>query len=123
MSKKTETEIIKPLRITMTESGETYELDFNRESILFAEGRGFDPDELTKYPVTKIPEFFWYSFRKNHKRLAKAQTDKILDSMGGLTEKTLERLILLYNQAQTSNNIVQDDEELEKNGAVLVELD
>lgn len=116
-------ERIKPLRITVTSSGETYELDFSRESIVFAEGRGFDLDDISKYPVSKIPEFWFYAFRKNHRKLAKAQTDKILDEMGGVTEKIMERLILLYNQAQTSNNIVQDDEELEKNGAVLVELD
>lgn len=116
-------ERIKPLRITINKTGEQYELDFNRESIMFAESRGFDPDDISKYPMTKIPEFWWYAFRKNHRRLAKAQTDAILDSLGGVTTKIMERLILLYNQAQTSNNIVQDEEDLAKNGSVLVELD
>ena len=35
--------------------------------------------------------------------------------------KLLERLVMLYQQAQFSNNI-QDDEDLEKNGSVTVEL-
>lgn len=114
---------IKPLKITMKETGVTYELDFSRESIAFAEGRGFEPEHLTRFPVTKIPEFFWYAFRMHHKNMAKNQTDEILYKIGGLTPKMAERLVLLYQQAQTSNNIAQDDEDFEKNGVATVEMD
>jgi len=115
------TEKINPLRITVNGSGETYELNFSRDSVQFAERREFVVDDVLKFPQTKVPEFFFYAFRMNHKGLSRSQTDDILNKMGGLSPKVLERLMLLYNQAQMSNNL-QDDEDLEKNGAVTVEL-
>ena len=116
-----ENERIKPMRITI--NGEMYELDFNREAVAFSEDRHFITDDVTKYPVNKIPEFFFYAFRKNHKKLARSQTDAILDKIGGLTPEMLKRLLLLYNQAAMSNNIMQDEEDLAKNSEVTVEMD
>ena len=114
-------ERVQPLRITDNESGETYELDFNRESVYFMDQKGFAvDDEMLKY-TSNIPKFFYFAFRKNHRKLSQIQTDAILNKMGGLTPKLLERLILLYNQAALSNR-VQDDEDLEKNPRVTVEL-
>lgn len=114
---------IKPLVIRFKDTGEDYELDFNREAVTFAENRGFELESVASFPVSKVPELFYYSFRKNHKKLAKNQTDAILDRIGGLTEKMMERLILLYNQAIMSNNVIQDEEDLEKNASVTVEMD
>lgn len=119
--KNDQKERVPSLRLTLNEKGETYELDFNRESVQFAERREFVTDDVLKYPQTKVPEFFYYAFRANHKSMSKGQTDKILEQMGGLSPKVLERLMLLYSQAQMSNNL-QDDEDLEKNGAVTVEF-
>lgn len=115
-------ERILPIRITDHDTGETYELDFSRDSVVFAEQRGFEPESITTFPATKIPEFFYYAFRKNHKKLAKNQTDALLDKLGGLTDKMLERLILLYQQAQMANNIIQDEEDLVKNAKMTVEM-
>ena len=116
-----ENERIQPVRLTMKDSGETYELDFNRDAVRFAESRDFQVEKVWKFPVSYVPEFFFYSFRMHHKAMSRAQTDRILDQLGGLTPKLLERLVMLYQQAQMSN-MLQDDEELEKNGAVTVEL-
>lgn len=116
-----ENERIKPMRITISDT--TYELDFSRDSVSFAEDRQFSPDDVARYPVTKVPELFYYAFRKNHRKLARSQTDAILDKIGGLTPDMLKRLILLYNQAAMSNNIMQDDEDLAKNSEVTVEMD
>jgi hypothetical protein len=115
-----EKEIIKP--VFLTYESERYELDFNRDSVRFAEQREFILDEVLKYPVSKVPEFFFYAFRWHHKNLSRDKTDKILEAMGGLTPKLTQRLLLLYQQAQMANNL-QEDEELEKNGAVTVEMD
>lgn len=115
------TERVNPLRITDNEVGKTYELDFSRESIKFAEARGFDIDELTKFPVTRMPEFFYYAFRKNHKDVARANTDALFDKMGGLTGAIVERLGQLYAQAGLSH-VISDDEKLAKNERVTVEL-
>ena len=39
-------ERVNPIRITDTETGETYVLEFSRESVKFAEQRGFKISEL-----------------------------------------------------------------------------
>lgn len=116
------TERVNPIRLTDQETGERYELDFSRESVVFAENRKFDPDDVAKYPQTKVPEFWFYAFRKNHKGMTRTQTDKILDKLGGLTPQMGERLVMLYAQAQSSNTI-QTDEDLVKNGRMTVEMD
>ena len=55
---------VNPVRVTDHDTGTVYELDFTRESVKFAENRGFKVDELTVFPVTRIPELFYYAFRK-----------------------------------------------------------
>ena len=115
-------EKINPIKITNNKDGEVYELDFNRETLYVMDRDGFKIEEVTDYPATNIPKLFYYSFRKNHRKMTKAQTDRILqDILHGVTPKILERLILLYNQAATANN-VQEDEDLEKNLDVTVEF-
>lgn len=112
---------VNSMKITMNGEGVTYELDFNRDAVEFAERREFLVEDVFKFPQTKGPELFYYAFRMHHKNLAKANTDEILRKIGGLTPKMIDRLTTLFNQAQMSNNI-QDDEDLEKNGAVTVEF-
>lgn len=112
---------VNPAKITDNNTGDVYELDFSRESIKFAESRGFKINELSDFPATLIPDLFFYAFRKNHKRIARSQTDALLEKMHGLTGKQLERLVQLYNQAALSNIIVLD-EDAEKNAEVTVEL-
>lgn len=76
-----------------------YTLEFNRESIKFAEMRGFKIEEVAEYPMTKIPELFFYAFRMHHKNVAREKTDKILfEEMGGLPEGFIERLAELYTE-------------------------
>ena len=113
---------VKPIIIRFGED-EEYTLDFNRESVKFAEERGFVIGTAGDFPMTKIPEFFYYSMRANHKKLARSQTDAILDRIGGLTPKMIDRLGQLYVQAIESNNVIQDEEDLAKNGSVTVEMD
>lgn len=114
-------ERINPVRVTDNETSKVYELDFSRESVKFAENRGFAVDEITKFPVTRIPELFYFAFRKNHKNVARSQTDALLDDMGGLSAKVLERLMQLYNQAALTH-MISSDEDAEKNTKVTVEL-
>lgn len=114
-------ERVNPLRVNDNKNGISYELDFNRESIRFAENRGFELSDVTKFPVTKIPEFFYYAFRKNHKNVARKQTDELLDEMGGLTPPVVERLIQLYNQAGLAHVLITE-EDAAKNSNVTVEL-
>lgn len=112
---------VNPIRITLQSSGETYELDFNRESVRFAEMHGFELDNVTRFPASKIPEFFYFALRKNHKKLSRTQADDIFEEIGGVTGKVLSRLIALYNQAALTHVIVSE-EDYEKNARVTVEM-
>ena len=94
--------MINPIKIFDDEKAKEYTLDFDLSVIKYAENRGFAIGDVEKYPATKIPELFWYAFRKHHPEMAKANTDKILDDLGGiggLSEEFFERLGSLYQQA------------------------
>lgn len=111
---------VKPIILTDSETGEMYTLDFSRESVKFAEDRRFNISELLDFPNTNIPALWFYAFRKNHKNLAKSQTDKILEKIGGLKKEEIERLVRLYNQ--TADSLIVDDETERKNAKMTVEL-
>lgn len=121
VTKPVEDEHITPAYITDNDTGAKYELDFSRESVKFAENRGFDLENAIKFPVNGINDLFYYAFRKNHRSTPREKTDKLLEKWGGMPEKLLNRLIQLYQQAQTYNTI-QTDEEAEKNSHVTLEL-
>lgn len=119
-------ERVNPIRITdhkgiIKNQENVYELDFSRESIVFAESRGFKVEEVAVYPVTRISELFYYAFRKNHRNVSREKTDKFMEAWGGLPESVLKRLVELYNQAALANNI-QVDEDAEKNETATVEM-
>ncbi len=86
MAKSEVNEKVKPIILTDNETGDEYTLEFSRESIRFAEQRGFDIDDVGKYPMTKLPELFFYAFRMHHKNVARAKTDALLDSLGGVMD-------------------------------------
>ena len=100
MAKKEVNEKVKPIILRDADSGSEYTLEFNRESIRFAEMRGFDISDVDKFPMTKIPDLFYYSFRMHHKNVSREKTDRMIfedwGGIGSLPEGLLERLILLY---------------------------
>lgn len=113
-------EKVRPIIIHDTENGIDYTLEFNRESIRFAEARGFNIEDVGKFPFTKLPELFYYAFRMHHKNVSREKTDRILfDDLGGLPDGMAERLGALYGvpfEALTSN------EDNAKNSKVTVEF-
>ena len=115
-------ERVNPIRFTDKDTGESYELDFNRESVVFMAQREFTMDNISDAIAVKGEELWYYAFRAHHKKLSRNQTDKLYEKMGGLSPKVIKRLIELYYQALNSNKIVQDDDELEANPHVTVEL-
>lgn len=89
--------MVKPIILKSKDT--EYTLEFSRESVKFAEQRGFKIDNVTDYPMTAIPELFFFDFRMHHANVARNQTDKILfEEMGGLPEGMLSRLMELYSQ-------------------------
>lgn len=97
MAEKELNERVKPIILHDEEYGKDYTLEFSRESVMFAEQRGFSLDDLGRYPMAKMPELFFYSFRMHHPNISKSQTDKILfEKLGGMPEGMAERLGELY---------------------------
>ena len=93
-----EKEKVMPIILHDIENGKDYTLEFNRESVKFAEARGFDIDDVGRFPMTKIPELFFYAFRMHHKNVSREKTDRILfEELGGLPEGVAERLGALYS--------------------------
>ncbi len=117
---------IAPAYIEDKDKGIEYCLDFTRESVKYAEGRGFELENVVKFPVTYFPEFFYLAFRAHHGpkngNISRIETDRIFDSLGGLSPEFLGRLIDLYQQAQQSNNAVETTEEMGKNSHMTVRL-
>nr|DAR40324.1 MAG TPA: protein of unknown function (DUF5055) [Caudoviricetes sp.] len=116
---KTENKV-SPIRITDPETNETYVLEFSRESVKFAEQRGFKISELMDFPQTNFPSLFFYAFRMHHKNVARDKTDKIFDELGGLAPNEIARLVELYNQPNES--LILSDESKRKNCRLTVEL-
>ena len=120
MESKKETKV-KPIVLTDTETESTYTLEFSRESIKFAEAHGFVIEDVAKYPMTKIPELFFYAFRKNHKNIARDKTDKILERMNGIPNGMIERLGELYALPFEALNIMEEGEE-RKNSTITIDF-
>ena len=97
MAKKIVNEKVKPIVVTHKETGEQYTLEFSRESVRFAEMRGFNPDDVSRFPMLKIPELWFYAFRMHHKNVSRERTDRFLfEEIGGIPDGLLERLLALY---------------------------
>jgi len=115
-------EKVKPIVITDNETGVQYTLEFNKEAIKFAEQRGFNRDELETRPFIRLPELFYYAFRKNHRNVSRDKTDKIFESLGGVpgffnNSELMERLGQLYAEPYLA--LPTEDE---KNSKYAVEL-
>ena len=108
MANKEINEQVKPITLHDAEAGIDYVLEFNRESVKFAEARGFDIDDVGRYPMTKLPELFFYAFRMHHKNVSREKADRILfDDLGGMPSGMAERLGALYAapfEALTNND-------------------
>lgn len=115
-------EKVKPMILNDHDTGEKYTLEFSRDSVKFAESRGFDMADVARYPMTKIPELFFYAFRMHHRNIARERTDRILfEELGGLPDGALERLGMLYSAPFDALSNANEDGEV-KNAKVTVEF-
>lgn len=97
MASKEVNEQVKPIILHDGDNERDYTLEFDRETVQWAEQRGFKIEDVGDFSLTKIPELFWYAFRMHHKNVSRERTDRILfDDLGGLPKGMLERLIQLY---------------------------
>lgn len=118
---------VQPIRITdklgvLGKAGEVYELDFNRESAVYATEHGIDiGEENTSERLRRIPDLFYCAFRKNHKKIPREKIDKLRKENNGLKTDFITRLYSLLSQALAADVINVEDGE-EKNAAMDVEL-
>ena len=117
---KNEKKAIKPITLR-NEIGDVYLLEFNRDSVKYAEAKGFKVQALEEgVSLSGIEELFFYSFRMHNPEVSKANSDKILyEELGGLHEGMLERLVELY---LAPFNTLMSSEESAKNSKMTVEL-
>lgn len=121
-----ESERLNPIKIKDAETNHTYILDFNRESVKFAESRGIDWNDIDHMPYTMI-ELIWYcAFRRYNKNISMEKTTAILERLGGMRREWMERLNGLY--LQTLSPLIADSEkpfteEDAKNVGMTVSLD
>ena len=117
-------EKIKPVILHDTESGNDFTLEFSRETVRWAESRGFSANSIEDAPMTRIPELFYYAFRMHHENVSRDYTDKIIfedwGGIGGIPDGLLERLGRLY--AATFESLKADEDGEVKNAKVTVEL-
>lgn len=113
--------VLKPITLR-DDVGNVYLLEFNRESVKFAEARGFKVQVLEEgVSMSAIEELFFYAFRMHHPNMSKANTDKILyDDLGGLHEGMLERLVELF--LVPFNTLIATSEDAAKNSRMTVEF-
>ena len=114
-----EVEKVKPVILHDTEKNREYTLEFNRETIKFAEGRGFKIQDVDDYQMSKVPEFFWYAFRMHHPSVSLQQAEDMLYRMGGMTEALGQRLGELWAAPFKALSSAEGEE---KNVTVTVEL-
>ena len=112
--------VVKPI-ILRDDRGNVYVLEFNRDSIKFAEARGFKTQAFEDgIGIGNMEDLFFYAFRMHHPNMSKANTDHILyDELGGFPEGMLERLAELYMVPFTT--LIQDEGSA-KNSKMTVEF-
>ena len=118
-----ENERVKPIKITDNSTGREYLLDFNRDTVSMAENAGFNWDDYPNKLATFTPLIWFISFKRHDRRISKAETDKIIEQMGGLTPEIITRLRELYMQALAPLVADEDEEGNAKNSKWTVSLD
>lgn len=119
-------EEVRPIEIIL-ENGDKYTLEFDRDTVKWAEQRGFRGNPANGYaplmdtPITFTEDIFFYSFHMHHKSVTKQFTDNMLyNVLKGMPEGMLERLMTLH--ALTYNALVNNDEDDSKNSGVVVRM-
>lgn len=121
MANKEINEVIKPIILHDEEAKKDYTLEFDRETVMWCEARGFKIEDVGDFLMTKGPELFFYAFRMHHKNVSRERTDRLLfDDLGGFPKGMVERLIQLYMAPYEALNAARDG--AAKNPKVTVEF-
>lgn len=114
-----EDEVVRPITLRDEQTGNIYLLEFDRDTVKYAEQHGFDTSAKV-LRITDMEELFFYAFRKHHPNMSKANTDKILyEKLHGFPEGMVGRLVALF--AIPYKALVQKEDD-EKNATMTVEF-
>lgn len=116
---KQDKKVVKPIIVKDTANNITYTLEFTRESVAYAESKGFNITELQQKSLSGSLDLWVYSFRANHKGVSRDTALKLLDDLGGMPEGLLERLVELYAEPY---KVLMPSEGNSKNARVVVEF-
>ena len=105
---------IEPMRLTNKKTGNMYVLEFNRDTVEFAETRfGLKPQMIDNdLGYAAIRNLWFCAFRMHQPKISKAETDKILQNHGLNTDE-LVQLCALFELPYTT--LIVDKEYQEKN--------
>lgn len=106
---KKDVDEVRPIHITDTLDGREYTLEFDKKSVKFADSRGFALEDVDRYPMSKMYELFWYSFRMHHPSVSMEKAERIFDGIGKLPDGFIQRLAALYTKPFTG--YTEDSEE------------
>lgn len=99
---------LKPIVLRDEDDGRVYTLRFTRATVKKMEQNGFNMNEVSSMPMTRVPELFYGAFLADQPFIKKKDTDTILfDKLGGMSDKMMERLGELY--AEPFNTLVNGD--------------
>ena len=108
---------VQPIVIKDEHGEEKYVLEFDRNSVRYAESQGFDVTAVDKKPFTELTDLFYFAFRKNHPKVTREQAEQVLQDIGRLSTPLVERLVALYNA--TLETLMADEDSL-KNAKMTV---
>ena len=113
---------VRPITVKDSDTGFEYTIEFNRESVQFAEMRGFKMQDVSDYPMTKVPELWFYGFRMHHKNLSRQKTDALLNNFGGVPAVMNHPTLLTRLGELYAEPFLSTVEQTEENPRVTVEL-
>ena len=101
-------------KINLTYKGETYTLEYNRNSVILLENAGFKLDEFLEKPMSNIELAFAGAFMKNHPKVNQNTIDEIFKSL-----KNKSGLITTLNKMirESYDSLLEDPEEDDEGNA------
>lgn len=86
------------IKITDTENNRVYVLDFDLDSIKYAQDNGFSWDEIDTRSATLVPLIWYTLFRRHEKNVSKADAENLLKRLGGMSVALIVRIRQLWEQ-------------------------
>ena len=85
-------------QLTFTYGDKDYTLEYTRSSIRTMERQGFIADDISRKPMTTIPDLFAGAFLAHHSTTKRKQIDEIYENLNGKLD-LIAALTEMYNDA------------------------